>query len=950
MNGSKILVGQLEEFTNKLSPPKPIQVIKMYCKAPPCSKPNLSLLRLGWINDDGAAWTPYLPVETTANQLRDAIQESLFADEISVSRSALPDSHGGYMWSITFHSYKQYLNDGNNIPKFHCEVSQRSSLDCSVIVENDIPQYIRSKAHLFDLDESTNEWTEQAFLFPGTPQRQDLMGASVAIHSNYAMVGAPNRDLININSGAAILIDTSFLNLSFVNSPFTLTEGDTLGVEIRRSSSDSNFQLVSIRTIDRNAEDALQQYIGDLYSIQLYPCDKTSTEALTGTTALGRSQYYGSDERRSVFINGQFDFQGISDYEQMTYDDQFRPQDQSISAPLNANDDDILEKPETTTIHVNLRGMFASQLGRLHATVSIVDDTDGKNSAGETQYQFLDDGISHKEFSRLGAAVDYNDDSQFSVVASDKASGVDSIGNRVHNVGSAHVFRKELDGWVHIQTLVPRPTDITPGMAFGHSVAIDTPYGQKDEATVVIGCPGSAIAYIYSFHKDTNTWSEQGRLSVSEATLPEHGFGQAVALYGDMAFIGAPGVETVYAYRRSFLPGQGFVQWELYAKLRSTDYDFDVYGQDYSIPHIHRQSFGIALATNRRSLLVGAPFADYGNRGDVDTRESFDTDGIDNVGLGKGKVYAFHSQPHIQLIKLLVSDENIKSGSFRVKLLNHQGLEEEYSGLIQHDASAEMLKQALELMSNVGEVKVERNKMFESNLYEVSWRITFISSFEDEHPLLVPVWSDAGCSDCTKFGVTILSTIQPHLVATEIQSHQQYIQEGELQPRDVTSSDLFGTSIDIDGSQAIIGSKHSSTKTRTTWNFETGDLTGWSATGDAFQFQPTYGDNSKHRAGYDRYEANSGRLIGEPQSSGLVGRYYIGEFCNAAFSLIIPHILIILHSTIILQGHLRSDPVTRMNPTRHQASFMVAAQFREISPWALSRPIHSSFLETESIL
>eukprot|EP00956_Cyclotella_meneghiniana_P032313 scaffold88182_cov73-Cyclotella_meneghiniana.AAC.1 len=98
MNGSKILVGQLEEFTNKLSPPKPIQVIKMYCKAPPCSKPNLSLLRLGWINDDGAAWTPYLPVETTANQLRDAIQESLFADEISVSRSALPDSHGGYMW------------------------------------------------------------------------------------------------------------------------------------------------------------------------------------------------------------------------------------------------------------------------------------------------------------------------------------------------------------------------------------------------------------------------------------------------------------------------------------------------------------------------------------------------------------------------------------------------------------------------------------------------------------------------------------------------------------------------------------------------------------------------------------------------------------------------------------------------------------------------------------
>ena len=90
---------------------------------------------------------------------------------------------------ITFDSYKQYFKDGNRIPKFHCEVSQRS--------------------RLFAFDESTNEWTEQSSLFPGTPQRQDLIGASVAIHSNYAVVGAPNRDLIN--SGAAILIDTSFL-------------------------------------------------------------------------------------------------------------------------------------------------------------------------------------------------------------------------------------------------------------------------------------------------------------------------------------------------------------------------------------------------------------------------------------------------------------------------------------------------------------------------------------------------------------------------------------------------------------------------------------------------------------------------------------------------------------------------------------------------------------------
>ena len=83
------------------------------------------------------------------------------------------------------------------------------------------------------------------------------MGARVAIHGNYAVVGAPNRDLININSGAAILIDTSFLNLSFVNSPFPLAKGDTFGVEIDAAHLITNSKS-SIRTIYRNAEDALR--------------------------------------------------------------------------------------------------------------------------------------------------------------------------------------------------------------------------------------------------------------------------------------------------------------------------------------------------------------------------------------------------------------------------------------------------------------------------------------------------------------------------------------------------------------------------------------------------------------------------------------------------------------------------------------------------------------------
>lgn len=99
-----------------------------------------------------------------------------------------------------------------------------------------------------------------------------------------------------------------------------------------------------------------------------------------------------------------------------------------------------------------------------------------------------------------------------------------------------------------------------------------------------------------------------------------------------------------------------------------------------------------------------------------------------------------------------------------------------------------------------------------------------------------------------------------------------------MQPRDVTSTDMFGTSIALDGPQAIIGSIHSAAKTRTTWDFETGDLQGWSSTGTAFQNQPTFGDNSSVRAVYEGYGPPKSHTNGEPQSSRLVGRYYIATF------------------------------------------------------------------------
>ena len=120
---------------------------------------------------------------------------------------------------------------------------------------------------------------------------------------------------------SAILIDTSFLNLSFVNTPFTLAKGDTFGVEIRRSSSDNKFQIVSIRTIYRNAEDACI----------LNPI--TWVVPLWQNCNWGIDWNNGSGVMKEVFSFGQHNFLGISDYELLIYEGQFfGPQDQSIPA------------------------------------------------------------------------------------------------------------------------------------------------------------------------------------------------------------------------------------------------------------------------------------------------------------------------------------------------------------------------------------------------------------------------------------------------------------------------------------------------------------------------------------------------------------------------------------------------------------------------------------------
>lgn len=880
ISGSRLIVGQVEKSEEKLRPPRPVQVIQTFCQEAPCDSGDESKFKLHWSDGNILHKTQYLSASMSANQLRDAIENNLNLGDVTVDRSIQPDKDGGYLWQVTFDSYKHFRNL-KALPILKCEMFIESDLSCDVQVQTEFPRSVRSKAHLFDFDNESMTWQEQAFLFPTNPQAQDNLGHSVAIDGSFAVVGAPNREWLNVNSGAAFIYDVSFLNFRFANGPYSVVEGEKKEIELERPYSDQ-LQLVSLRTADRNADDSFLFYVNDLFSLQsleLSPHDFL----LSSSTAFGRSQFYGSNEKCSRFIGGIYDFQGVSDYAPLQFEAVIKPGEEYISTTLFTNKDNILEIPdESTTVQVNLRGMFASPLGRLTTKVDILGSSDDRSP----HYQILGEDVPPQESARMGASVAIDRKAGMLVVGSDKSSDVDESGRVLRNVGSAQIFKRMPDGsWVYLQELTLPKAAVKNDTKFGSSVAIHKPYG-RDDTTILVGAPGIATVYVFVHQLGTNNFVAQATLSPHEtatAPLSELRFGapDAIALQGDLAFVGSSFMEAVYVFRRSYKVNEGFVQWDAYSILRSSDYDYDIFGHDFTVRHIHRQNFGVALSTSGRSLLVGAPYADYGNRGNVDRRERFDTDGIHNQGLGKGRVYAFYSQPHTQIITLQ-SDEIIASGSFRLKLLNHRGVQNEddeaISGLILHNASPDSFKLALEEVANLGEVDVEIDEMFQNGSYTFRWRVTFISNFEDEQPLLIPLWKGSGCEDCEVFDVSVLSIVPPFLDVQITHSHQPYHEEFEMQPADVVSTDLFGASLSIDGPEAIIGSKQSAAKTRTVWDFETGDLQGWTATGDAFRYQPTHGDASKYRPVYDGYGNEAAHPEGNPQTSHLVGNYYIGTF------------------------------------------------------------------------
>jgi hypothetical protein len=226
-------------------------------------------------------------------------------------------------------------------------------------------------------------------------------------------------------------------------------------------------------------------------------------------------------------------------------------------------------------------------------------------------------------------------------------------------------------------------------------------------------------------------WAHVQTLTTPEAVYPQHFFGArgSIAMAGDYAAVGAWGLEAVYLYRRVFDVAALRWVWEARpaVKLVSRDYDYDVI---LGFPRMHEQRFGVAVGLSGRTLVVGAPLADYGNRGDVDVRETESTDGVCNAGVGRGKVFVFDSSPPRQLV-VLRADTPLYAGEFRLRMVDQNAAAT--TPALAYDALPAAVERALEQLGNVGDVDVS-NAVREGGRWR-GWEVTFLAATADP-PLL----------------------------------------------------------------------------------------------------------------------------------------------------------------------------------------------------------------------
>lgn len=834
-----------------------------------------------------------LPYNIDADTLEAALESDFPFGNIIVERDG-PDTDNGYTWYLTFAAATSAMNllEVNGTQLIPDNDNADIEIEMAWVVR--FPPILRSNAYVFTRNPS-GKWTEQMSLFPRKKQYFSWFGSAVAIDQRTAIVGAPNLDTYEtgINAGGGFVFDLGILSLGFASKNYSVLEGSSLRMSVQRCGYNSGFCAIDV---SRSPKLYVNYGTGDTYSdrrssnyvpviplvgpyqklsmletvplstgsffarnvtgqepFPLVPRGRWLAAAMVGT-ANGRNQYYGSSQRQSLWIDSDFDYAGESDYASSVGELVFAlSTDTILGFTIVTTDDFVVEDPdETIMVRLSLPGVWPTLGGQLWSTVTITDDGDG-GSGTRSYLEYLSAGSAGQTGSQYSAAVSVFSDGNVALVGAPLEKQTTTNQNDKVACGAVYFYVRKLGMWEFESKKTP--VDCKAGMRYGASVSVD---GSLGTVYAIVGAPGMASAFIY--RRDGTNWIQDIQLSEPDATSLTQNYGgrKAVNIHGDVAVVGASGLESIYVYHR------GMNGWELNTRLYCSD---RVVYQIFEQIVQQEYQFGFALDIYRRTIAVGAPFADSGTYAPPQYHDR----NFDKNYFGMGAVYIFHLQAQVQQVQLF-TDDPIVGGTFCLSVTYRGTLGT--TRAISYSSTSADLKSALEEISQLKLVEVSRTGTIDQGFM---WMVTFIGAILTV-PLLTPTWLGYGCTDCIAFTSSYKANPAKQVSVTNVTPLGTWRQQARLVAPDGNPGDRFGSSVAISGEQVIVGAPNSPALATTTWNFETGDLTGWLTTGTAFDAQPTFGDNSYARINVYSFHAYSREGTGT--RSLHEGRYWVGTFEN----------------------------------------------------------------------
>ena len=272
------------------------------------------------------------------------------------------------------------------------------------------------------------------------------------------------------------------------------------------------------------------------------------------------------------------------------------------------------------------------------SALGVMDWADIPGSASSTTSRVLTDLPSGVEHSFRLRAVNVKGDSPTSDVASatvllkpDKPTGLtaEAADRKLtltwHDPGNSNISSYELAQTVPAHRLTP--DDLAAGDGLGISVAVDGDtaligaYHGSNDAGIDAGA-----VYVFTWDESLGVWSREAKLTSDDGASDDR-FGYSVALDGDTAVVGAYrdddyGDDSGAAYVFTRDPDTG--SWSQRTKLTAAD---RATGPDGGMDDL----FGVAVAVDGETVVVGAPFQDLPGQDDPDG----------TVFLAAGSAYVF---------------------------------------------------------------------------------------------------------------------------------------------------------------------------------------------------------------------------------------------------------------------------------------------------------------------